>query len=174
MEQHVVLRVVPLAEDILLHHRAALPQPLDVLRGGVLRRHAGHPRFCLTANFRQIQSKLKLIRIVGEAQRIRNLPGIWRDIGTLAPSDFQHIPRHQQLDALPDGPAAYMEQLRKLKFAGQLVLAGQVLLHNQLGNLFRCPFRQGGFFCFDRFKHRFFHSGPPASTGFNRIIASFL
>ena len=115
----------------------ASPQDLQAFTVRPFRRRSGHPRLHLSADFHQVHGKAQLIRIIGKAQRVGDFSRILCNIGPLAPADLQNIPRHQQLNPLPNGTAPHMQQLRQLKFAGELVLAGQALLHNQLRYLFR-------------------------------------
>ena len=135
VEGNVVLDVAVALVDLGLHPLAEPPQPLNILRGGVLRGHLRNARLQQQTDVHQIKSQRILVLHAAQVQRVGKSLDRGHHIGAGALPHFHDALAGQQLDRFADGAAPHPELFAQRKLVGQLCARLQRLVQNIMVDL---------------------------------------
>ena len=131
----VVLDVALAAVDLVLHPLAEPPQPLDVLRGGILRRHLRNARLQQQTDVYQIKSQRVLVLHAAQVQRVGKPLDRGHHIGAGALPHLHDALAGQQFHRFADGAAPHPELFSQRKLVGQLCPRLQRFVQNIMVDL---------------------------------------
>ena len=131
----VVLDVAVALVDLDLYPLAEPPQPLDVLRGGVLRRHLRNARLQQQTDVHQIKGQYVFILHAAQVQRIGKPLDRGHHIGAGALPHLHDALAGQQLHRFADGAASYPELFAQRKLVGQFCARLQRFVQNIMVDL---------------------------------------
>ena len=121
--------------DLGLHPLAEPPQSLNILRGGVLRRHLRNARLQQQTDVYQIKSQRILVLHAAQVQRVGKALDRGHHIGAGALPHLHDALTGQQLDRLADGAAPHPKLFAQRKLVGQLCARLQRLVQNIMVDL---------------------------------------
>ena len=131
----VVLDVAVALVNLGLHPLAEPPQSLDILRGGVLRRHLRNARLQQQTDVHQIKGQRVLVLHTAQVQRVGKPLDRGHHIGAGALPHLHDALAGQQLDRFADGAAPHPELFAQRKLVGQLCARLQRLIQNIMVDL---------------------------------------
>ena len=135
MEGDVVLNVAVALVDLGLYPLAEPPQPLNILRGGVLRGHLRNARLQQQTDVHQIKGQRVLVLHAAQVQRVGKPLHCGHHIGAGALPHLHDALAGQQLDRLTDGAASHPELFAQCKLVGQLCARLQRFVQNIMVDL---------------------------------------
>ena len=120
MKGDIVLDVAVALVDLRLYPVTEPPQPLNVLRGGVLGSHLRNARLQQQPDIHQVKRQGIFVLHAAQVQRVGKTLHRGHHIGAGALPHLHDALAGQQLHRLPDGAAPHPELFCQRKLIGQL------------------------------------------------------